>query len=502
MILTDSLLLHYKRCQRRAFLDLYGNLQEKEPIQDFVLKLQQESRSFQEVCLADLAYQKVQYPRGDTAQGFAATLDLMQQGVAHIVDGVLQGSHSSGAELVAYPQVLVRREGDSRWGGWYYVPMNIKLGKRPKAEYQVVISYQVHLLTQIQGRVPDRAWLMLRGKPQVPGQGVTPYSVDLSKWLPVTKQIVDECIQALSQDTAPELFISRQRCGLCPWYRSCYAQAQAEEHLSLLAGVTPNRYQQLQACGLTTKEAIAQTKIADLEPVMGRSIATTLIHQAQAIVTNQAILQRLPHQPLPVSEIELYFDIEAEPELNLDYLLGVLVVDKVAQTKEFYAFLAETPEQEDRIWQQFLALVQSYPRSPIYHFSDYELETVKRLAHIYGMTGGSLGELRSRFIDLHTIVTNTVILPVEGYSLKQVAKWIGFRWRDPQTTGADCVCLYDQWLLTGDCALLEQVRRYNEDDCLATHRLKDWLENFWHDSLQLNPQLNPKTHPTINSSPE
>lgn len=500
MILTDSLLLHYKRCQRRAFLDLYGNPQAKDQVQDFVLKLQQESRSFQEVCLSELTYQKVQYSHGDIDQGFAATLELMQQGVTHIVDGVLQGSHDSGAKLVAYPQVLVRQEGDSRWGEWYYVPMNIKLGKRPKAEYQVVISYQVQLLTQIQNRVPDRAWLMLRGRWRGHGQGVSPYGVDLRKWLPVTQQIVEECIQALSQDTAPELFISRQRCGLCPWYRSCYAQAQTEEHLSLLAGVTPNRYQQLQAFGLTTKEAIAQTKIADLEPIMGRAIATTLIHQAQAIVTNQAILQRLPHQPLPVSEIELYFDIEAEPELNLDYLLGVLVVDKAAQTQEFYAFLAETPEQEAQIWQQFLALVQRYPRSPIYHFSDYELETVTRLAHTYGLTGGSLGELRSRFIDLHTLVTNTVILPVEGYSLKQVAKWIGFSWRDPNTTGADCVCLYDRWLLTGDYSLLEQVRRYNEDDCLATHRLKDWLENFW--QLSAQPQINPKINSIVSSSPE
>ncbi|MDJ0565175.1 MAG: recombinase B, partial [Microcystis sp. M49629_WE12] len=31
MLLTDDLLLDYQRCQRRAFLNLYGNSQEKDP---------------------------------------------------------------------------------------------------------------------------------------------------------------------------------------------------------------------------------------------------------------------------------------------------------------------------------------------------------------------------------------------------------------------------------------------------------------------------------------
>lgn len=474
MILTDDLLLNYKRCQRRAFLDIYGSPDARDHVQDFLLKLRQESRSFQKAFLADLPHQEVQYPRGDIAQGFAATLELMHQGIAYIVGGVLQDIHSSGVSLVAYPDVLVRREGDVP-ETWYYAPMNIKLGKRPKSEYQVVTSYQAILLEQIQGVVPDRAWLILRER--------SPYVVDLAKWLPVTQQIISECIQTLSRDTAPDLFISRQRCSLCHWYKSCYVKAKSENHLSLLAGVTPNRYQQLKTLGLTTPEAIAQVPILHMEPLMGKLIATNLIRQAQATVTNQAILQRLPPQTFPISNVELYFDIEAEPELHLDYLLGVLVVDKIAQTQKFHPFLAETPDQEAVIWQQFLQLVQRYPQAPIYHFSDYELETVARLAHLYGITGGTLGALRSRFIDLHTLVTGTVTLPVEGYSLKQVAKWLGFSWRDAAITGADCVCLYDQWLARGDRTLLDQVIRYNEDDCLATRCLKDWLEKFWQESI-------------------
>jgi len=34
-----------------------------------------------------------------------------------------------------------------------------------------------------------------------------------------------------------------------------------------------------------------------------------------------------------VAPVELYFDIEAQSDLNLDYLLGVLVVDRQAKRK-------------------------------------------------------------------------------------------------------------------------------------------------------------------------
>jgi uncharacterized protein len=44
------------------------------------------------------------------------------------------------------------------------------------------------------------------------------------------------------------------------------------------------------------------------------------------------------------------------------------------------------------------------------------------------------------------------------------------------------VCLYDQWLKTSDRTLLEVILRYNEDDCRATQKLKEWLVCFVQDA--------------------
>ncbi|WP_293233135.1 TM0106 family RecB-like putative nuclease, partial [Microcoleus sp. PH2017_05_CCC_O_A] len=181
---------------------------------------------------------------------------------------------------------------------------------------------------------------------------------------------------------------------------------------------------------------------------------------------------------LPIAPIELYFDIEAEPELNLDYLHGVLVVDRYNNTEKFHGFLAESPAEEGAIWEQFLELMWAYPIAPIFHFCDYEVKTFKRLAKLYNTPAYLWKPVLKRFVDIHKQVTQQAIMPVESYALKPIARWLGFDWRDAKANGAQCVCWYDDWLKTGDRDLLEAIVRYNEDDCRATYIVKDWLTNF------------------------
>ncbi|MGB5962536.1 MAG: TM0106 family RecB-like putative nuclease [Coleofasciculaceae cyanobacterium] len=483
MLLTDDLLLHYKRCKRRAFLDIYGDLSRQDQEQEFLKKLRRDSQTHQQAFLAKEVHHSPNYPRGDWQAGAKATLELMQQGKERISQGVLL-MQSQGVTLLSRPDLLVKQPGQSIFGDWIYVPTSIKLGRRPKPEYQIVAAFSAQLLAATQGISPSSAWLILRRQDS--------YAVNLERWLPLMQDILSECLETLLLPQEPEVFISRQRCSLCRWYSSCYAIAKANQHLSLLPGVTPARYRDLQTLGVTTVKSLATASISTLETVVISEVASSLIQQAQSTVQNQAILrQDFSHvfskktNILSTASVELYFDIEAEPELQLDYLLGVLVINRRTNTETFYAFLAESPQDEASIWQQFLDLVALYPDAPIFHYSDYEVETVKRLFKLYKTsTPQQVKQLLSRFVDVHQQVMDTVKLPVESYSLKHLARWLGFEWRDAGVTGQECVCLYDQWLETSDRSLLSLILRYNEDDCRATHHLKNWLVNFLQNPVQ------------------
>ncbi len=562
MLISAELLLQYHRCKRRPYLDIHGDFREIDSANDLLIKLQRDKIVYQKSVLREWNSYRPSYPQGDWYRGQTATIELMQQGVECIYHGVLLTQYSdinlhssnlidtqevtdtetedfsvspslgfpvsSSASpvypdlerytLLSRPDLLVKKPGQSCFGDWMYVPVNIELGKRPKQEYQTVAAFHTQVLAMVQQAEPEVPWLILRGKE-------TRYPVDLIKAMPQMHRILWELIQTLETNKAPEIFISRQKCNLCHWYSSCYAIAQSQKHLSLLPGITPVRYTQLQALEITTLESLAQTSPTLLENLPGfdSQVACKVIVQAQSVIENrplilpvrdkiltlaednvatngstlangidqqQDLLLNSPQQINPLSftnlspdistaPIELYFDIEAQPDLNLDYLLGVLVVDRQTNTEQFYSLLAENLEDEGLIWQQFLNLVWQYPNAPIYHFCVYESDTVKRLAKLYHTPHAVVQPILNRFVDVYEKLTQSVALPVESYALKAIARWLGFEWRHPEASGAKCIYWYDQWLKTGDRTILKKIQSYNEDDCRATRSVKDWLVNFF-----------------------
>ncbi|WP_353929651.1 TM0106 family RecB-like putative nuclease [Okeanomitos corallinicola TIOX110] len=476
MIINAELLLQYQRCKRRPFLDTHGDYNQRDAPHELLVKVQQDKIAYQKSIIYNLSYTQPDFTYGNWQEGGKATLELMQQGVEYIHRGVLLATYDEEYTLLSRPDLLIKQPGKSCFGDWFYIPVDIQLGKRPKQEYQVVAAFHAEILGAVQESQLEAAGLILRNKD-------TTYVVDLNKWTPEMLSILAEYIQVIESPEPPEIFIARQKCNLCHWHNHCYAIAQSQQHLSLLPGVTPIRYTQLQALSKTSLETLANTHPSTLENLIGfdSEVASKLIVQAQSKLTKTPLIL-----PYAVTEgivtftdaIELYFDIEAQPDLNLNYLLGVLVVNRPENTEKFYSLLAETPEQEELIWQQFLELVNQYPQAPIYHFCNYEVETIKKLGKLYRTPYTLIDPILNRFVDVYEKLTQNVALPIESYALKAIAKWLGFEWRDQEASGAKCIYWYDQWLETGDRHLLDTIQRYNEDDCRATLKVKDWLVNF------------------------
>ncbi len=504
-VVLENLLLNFQRCDRRAFLDVYGDRTRQDPASDYLKKLHQDSLSHQRAVMSAHSVVIPTYPHRNWEAGAAATASLMEQGADRIANGVLRSVQPDGTVLVSRPKLLIKEPGRSDWGDWQYYSADIKLGKRAKSDYQVIAAYQAFVLADVQGTWPETSVLILRN------QNV--YEVNLFEQVPKMLDILQDCLEMLNQQAEPQVFIARNRCDLCHWFSHCYDQAKQEVHLSLLPGVTANRYSHLQTLNLTTVEALAETAPRSLEdlPGFGRHVSQKIVRQAQATLRQQAILTESGEQRLqrlwthfeekadagknagedgdrlrlmldtllPSTPIELYFDIEAAPERELIYLHGVLAIDRQTNTQQFHSLLADHPDDEQRIWDEFLDLVlNQYPTAPIFHFCPYELQTVKKLADYYGTPWELIEPLADRFVDIHERVVDFVTLPIESYALKAIARWVGFDWRDEGANGAQSIFWYDQWIETSDRAFLDTILRYNEDDCRATWRVKDWLVTF------------------------
>jgi predicted RecB family nuclease len=463
MLLTEALLESFLRCPRRVWLDQFGDPGDRQAPSAYLSKLRSDSALHRAKLLSNQTGVMTPYghPNPDRA---AATLALMAAGASRICDPLLRT-----VEGEASPDVLVRVPGTSRWGNWHYEPLSVKLGKRPKRDYQLLLTYQTWLLATLQGMWPLRATLLLRDRPA--------FHLDPQSRLPQLQDALTALRRLLQGQEEPEVFISRKVCSLCPWLDHCRTQARAVNHLSLLPGVSQKRYQDLQALGLGNLAALVQTDTTRLIDQAGLEVGTAQRLTAQARASWQATPLLLRPSPVPpASAVELYFDIEAEPDSQLNYLYGVLVVSQ--EETRFEALLTETLATEQTTWEQLLELFERYPQAPIFHFCNFETDVIRKLGQRYCTSPGRLQRVLKRMHDLHLHLTETTVLPVENYALKTIARWLGFDWRDAEADGAQSILWYSQWQETGDRRLLDRILAYNEDDCRATWHLKQWLAGF------------------------
>ena len=79
-------------------------------------------------------------------------------------------------------------------------------------------------------------------------------------------------------------------------------------------------------------------------------------------------------------------------------------------------------------------------------------------------------------IDLYNdIVKKTTEWPTWDFSIKTLAKYLDFSWRDTHPSGAASIEWFHRWVESGDPEIRQRVIDYNEDDCRAMRVLRDAL---------------------------
>ncbi len=267
-------------------------------------------------------------------------------------------------------------------------------------------------------------------------------------------------------------------CGECVWQGVCSDEAKDRDDVTLVADLRRAAKPALAQAGIVAVHDLANSDPELLKEIraIGSKSAERLPLQARCQMSGKAA--PLGKARLSKSSIELYYDIEGEPNLDLDYLHGLLVVER-DKKPEHVAFLADHPEDEGAAFTRFVSAVaeilRRYRSAPIYHYHSYERTRVAKLFERYPDQAITKGDLMDRFFDLHRVLKDAFVLPVGGYGLKPVSKWLGFEYRNPKSSATQSMLWYRLWLDTGNRQYLDDSVLYNEDDCRATKLIKDWI---------------------------
>jgi uncharacterized protein len=184
-----------------------------------------------------------------------------------------------------------------------------------------------------------------------------------------------------------------------------------------------------------------------------------------------------PGFSLPTRTREVYFDIEDDPTRGVTYLFGLLIKEQ-GRAPDFQYFLAKRPDDEEATVRAFWEFLRTAGEEVYYVYSHKERSTLKQLMERYDLDPAVLEIYKSKEYDLYTdLIVKYSDWPTYSYGIKQIAKQIGFRWRDPDPSGANSIAWYNQYLANPtDEAPLQRILTYNEDDCLAMVAVKDYFE--------------------------
>ena len=76
------------------------------------------------------------------------------------------------------------------------------------------------------------------------------------------------------------------------------------------------------------------------------------------------------------------------------------------------------------------------------------------------------------------VVKKATDWPTWDFSIKTLAEYLGFYWRDTHPSGAASIEWFQRWVEDRNFATRQRTLDYNEDDCRATRVLRDTTDNL------------------------
>ncbi len=428
----------------------------------------------------------------DEQQALAETLSCMKRGVEVIAQGSLAVGRWFGR-----PDVLAKVAKPSRFGRWSYEVYDCKLARETKAATILQLALYSALLTEIQAEAPESMYVVPAGQ----NFEAEPYRcAEYSAYYRYVKARLEKvCDDGQGEHTYPEPCL---HCDVCRWFRECDARRRADDHLSLVAGITRLQRNQLNCWQTDTMAKLAILPIPlEQKPVHGSKEGYERVREQARVQVEGRMHQTPVHELLPVAEgtgfcslpepsrLDMFMDLEGDPfaaDGGRQYLFGFVTADEEQELlyEKRWCFTAEEEKQAfECIVDEIMQRWNTAPNLHVYHFGAHEPSKFKWLMGRYATREDEIDRMlrAGLFIDLHTIFKQAMRAGVEEYSLKALEVFHEFERKTPLAESREAMRYVEHWLELGwDGELPDNVRvameGYNEDDCRSTASLRDWLE--------------------------
>ncbi|MFV1976825.1 MAG: TM0106 family RecB-like putative nuclease [Candidatus Scalindua sp.] len=486
--IAASMLYNLVQCPNRVTLDLFGDFKDRDPISPFVQLLWDRGNAFEKEVIEGL-----ETPFTDLSGFYGEEKERLTREAMERGDDLIYSGRITADDLIGEPDILRRHDNS-------YIAGDIKSGAgeegankdtdgKPKKHYAVQLALYTDILERLGlsgGRNPfvwDIHCEEVEYNLDAP-QGVRNKD---SLW-----DLYENCLEdaraiiSKSELTLPALGAN---CKLCHWKTVCTKKLKQQEDLTLIPELGRAK-RDIMLSNIKTVSDLAQTDINNLLKGQKTVFSGIGIDTLRKFQERAKLLIQPDGKPfikkkfsLPNAETELFFDIETDPMRDICYLHGF--IERRSSSERYVSFFAETatPEDEERAFAQAWEYIQSSRPCVIYYYSPYERTVWRKLQARYShiATEEQINDLFSseQAVDLYNhVVKPCTEWPTNDFSIKTLASYLGFKWRDTDPSGAASIEWYNRWVETGDETIRQRILEYNEDDCIATRVLLEGIRGL------------------------
>jgi predicted RecB family nuclease len=456
--------------------------------------------------LASLRAQGLAVVEIDRARGVDAAVAATERAMAAGAPVIYQATFFDGT-WIGYADFLRRVDDPLRGGNWpwHYEVEDTKLARHTEPHFLLQLCYYSEHVARVQGVAP-------RGMYVVQGDGTRlRFLVDDAA---AYYRSVKARFLARLHDEQPTYPVPVDHCELCVWDAVCSLRRRDDDHLSGVAGITRLQTARLEQAGIRTlaalgaataqrrpEEMIEETfdklrRQARLQDEQRTARAAREPHPDRFELIAEAIeagkgLFRLP-EPSPG---DVFFDMEGDPYYDLgtglEYLFGAATPD--GAFRAFWGCDRTSHPVADRraekqAFEAFVDFVMArraaHPTMHVYHYAPYEKTALQKLSLRHATREDEVDVLlrEERLVDLYHVVKAALVAGQPSYSIKRIEEYYGRRGDESGVKGgAESILRFEEWRTSRfdpalrDDAILADLERYNQYDCVSTYELREWL---------------------------
>jgi predicted RecB family nuclease len=420
------------------------------------------------------------------------TIRAMEAGSPIIAQGALQWGGWAGRT-----DILRRVDTPSKFGAWSYEVIDTKLARETKGGTVLQLCLYSDLLASVQGTMPEFAYVV------APWSEYQLQAFRMDDYAAYYRRVKASLEHAVGTDVEGESYPEpNEHCDVCRWRINCDTKWREDDHLCLVANIGKSQINELKRHDILTTAKLAAIPLplpwkpdrgavqsyqrireqARIQ-VEGRN-AGHIVYEALSVVRGFG----LSHLPVP-SQGDIFFDLEGDPfagDGGLEYLFGYAFRNDEGDS-HYVAEWAVSRAEEKNVFERFvdfvIARLARYPDLHIYHYAPYEPAALKRLMGRYATRENEIDRmLRSGlFVDLYAVVRHGIRASVESYSIKRLEPLYEFERGTALSEANSALAKMQAYLELGDPTGIDAADRsvvqgYNQDDCVSTWKLRDWLE--------------------------